>query len=326
MNIELIEPLEQLLSALDGGIDLSDIPQMRVRLDALFDSTSFIASATPRPQIQRHRLQHGSLFEYTPTNSREYVSPQPALLWCHGGGYIMGRAEHDHPLCQRISDSTGCRVFSLSYPLAPEQPYPHALLCAAQAWQYLQTQGSAMGLNTAKIAVGGASAGAGLAASLCLYLRDHAQTHGHQPLLQWLMYPMLDVRTSMQGESPKKTTAKLWTRDCNLIAWQALLGKTWPANPALPEPYFSPSLVAHLNQLPAVFMAVGDLDLFHDEVLLYAQRLRQAGIHLELHVFPGAPHAFDTFAPQSRLTQQFEQLRMAALQRSFDTLTHCSSP
>jgi acetyl esterase/lipase len=319
MDLELIQPFNDLIAALDGGLDLSNLARMRSILDALASTTLQDAN---RPQPVQHQLAQAVLYEFSPQKPDAKMSEQtlPAMLWFHGGGYVMGHAWHDHQLCQYFSDAVGCRVFSCEYPLAPENPYPAALLAAAQAFEYLQKNAIALRIDRLRIAVGGASAGAGLAASLCLYVRDHLSADQAQPCFQWLMYPMLDAN-NIQLESAAPTTPPLlWTRACNRIAWRALMGeasvKQHDLGNKLP-PYYSPSLVEDLSGLPSAFLAVGSIDLFHEECCRYVQRLQQAKVPVEFHAFADAPHAFDAFAPQAGVSKRFESLRLAALRQAF---------
>ncbi|WP_255419294.1 alpha/beta hydrolase fold domain-containing protein [Limnohabitans sp. T6-5] len=263
------------------------------------------------------------LHEYRPAQSCA-SDTWPALLWFHGGGYVMGKALHDDVLCQRFADDLGIRVFSLDYPLAPEHPYPHALLAAEAAWDWLLSE-ALPSCRTPRIAVGGASAGGGLAASLVLRLRDRSRTTGVQailPCLQWLMYPMLDSRTRVAQDA---SDTLLWTGACNRQAWHSLLDTRAAALASLPadmalamaaQPYFSPSEVDDLSGLPEAFIAIGTIDLFYAENQAYAKRLHQSGVPCELHEFADAPHAFDAFAPQASASVTFEGLRMTCLRNA----------
>lgn len=320
LSIELRDPLSQLLDALGGGIDLTDVSLMRKRLNQVCEAVpvpgpfaSHVLSDSPTAAV---------LHEYRAVSTgAANGSMQPILLWFHGGGYVMGKALHDDVLCQRFADELGIRVFSLDYPLAPEYPYPHALIAAEFAWGWLLRE-CVTAKGAPRIAVGGASAGGGLAASLALRLRDRARSSDAQtvqPCLQWLMYPMLDARTRVAAGQPDTF---LWTSDCNRQAWHYLLQgsdaslKSLPEHMAAPmaaQPYFSPSEVIDLSGLPAAFMAIGSIDLFHAENSSYAERLQQAGVDCEYHEFADAPHAFDAFAPQASASVTFEFLRMACL-------------
>jgi acetyl esterase/lipase len=323
MNLseELKEPLSLLLDALGGGIDLLDIPAMRERLNRVCE-----VAAAPAPFAMHHLHRSPGpvvLYEYRPTQSSA-DSRIPALLWFHGGGYVMGKAIHDGALCQRFADDLGICVFSLDYPLAPEYPYPNALMAAECAWDWLLAA-AASWCDVSRIAVGGASAGGGLAAGLALRLRDRSRElggHSVQPCAQWLMYPMLDARTCVQTGA---MDTFLWTGECNRHAWHALLAEREVHLRRLPpdrlaamttQPYFSPAQVNDLSGLPATFMAIGTIDLFHDENRSYAQRLREAGVPCEFHEFADAPHAFDAFAPLASASLTFEALRMAYLRKA----------
>ena len=101
------------------------------------------------------------------------ADPAPALLWIHGGGYVIGSAEMDDQLCARFSKRLGITVASVEYRLAPEHPYPAALQDCYSALTWLA---GLPGVDPARVAIGGASAGGGLAAALALWARDHADS------------------------------------------------------------------------------------------------------------------------------------------------------
>jgi acetyl esterase/lipase len=212
----------------------------------------------------------------------------PALLWIHGGGYVIGSAEMDDQLCARFSQRLGITVASVEYRLAPEHPYPAALQDCYAALTWLA---GLSGVDPARVAIGGASAGGGLAAALALWARDH----GFTPAFQLLVYPMLDDRSAMTAD---KTGYRLWNPRANRFGWSAYLGDADPrvAVPARRD---------DLSGLPPAWIGVGSNDLFHDEDLAYAERLTAAGVPCEVEVVPGAFHGFDIWAAKTSVAQRF---------------------
>jgi acetyl esterase/lipase len=230
------------------------------------------------------------------------AGPAPALLWIHGGGYIIGTAAQDDVLCRRFASELEVTVASVDYRLAPEHPYPTPLEDCYSALTWLAGLPS---VDPARVAIGGASAGGGLAAALALLARDR----GEVPLAaQLLVYPMLDDRTVDRAglENPGQ---RLWNQSSNKFGWAAYLGDADrdAAVPARRE---------DLSGLPPAWMGVGTLDLFHDEDLAYAERLRAAGVSCEVEVVEGAFHGFDGIIPKAQVSQSFFNSECAMLRRA----------
>ena len=222
-----------------------------------------------------------------------------ALLWLHGGGLIVGRPSMDDGQCVGWARELGLLVVSVDYRLAPEHPFPAALDDAHGAWTWLQGAAAAMGVDPARVAVGGGSAGGGLAACLAQRLRDEG---GARPAAQMLVYPMLDDRTAARRELDE-IGHRVWTNRSNRAGWSAYLGDA-PGAADVP-PYAAAARCADLAGLPPAWIGVGALDLFLDEDRAYAARLRGAGVATELHEVPGAPHGFDALAPDVPLARAF---------------------
>ncbi|PRY50100.1 acetyl esterase/lipase [Geodermatophilus tzadiensis] len=224
-----------------------------------------------------------------------------ALLWVHGGGTVIGRPEGDADLCSRMARDLGVVVVSARYRLAPEHPFPAALDDLAAALRHLHASAAGLGVDPARVAVGGASAGGGLAAALA----QRAHDEGVPVAFQLLVYPMLDDRTVLRG-SPGRRGRLVWTPRSNAWAWTAYLGH--PPRADEPRPYAVPARRLDLSGLPPAWIGVGDLDLFHDEDVAYARRLQSAGVPVRLHVEPAMYHAAEvelhTSAPAMRAFQQ----------------------
>lgn len=237
-------------------------------------------------------------------------TPGPALVWLHGGGFVFGSAAADHAQVIDIVESVGCGVVSVDYRLAPEHPFPAPLDDCVAAFRWLVADGPGWGLDPARVAVGGASAGAGLAAAVALRLRDEG---GPAPCYQWLTYPMLDDRTVTAEEPSPYAGEWIWTPTLNRFGWRSYLGveaggRDVPAHAA-------PSRAADLAGLPAAYLAVGSLDLFAEENLEYARRLMRAGVDVELHLHPGAMHGFNKVAG-AEVAGRYRSDSLAALARA----------
>lgn len=233
----------------------------------------------------------------------------PGLYFIHGGGMIMGNLDADNARLSEYVEQIGCVAVSVEYRLAPENPHPAPVEDCYAGLVWTVEHADELGINATRLAVGGGSAGGGLAAGTALLARDRG---GPALCYQMLIYPMLDDRNTTPS-SYEITDVGIWDRATNLNAWQALLGDQ--AGTEGVSPYAAPARATDLARLPAAYLDVGTADLFRDEDIDYAQRLMQAGVPVELHVYPGAYHAFE-FALKARLTQKAHALRMAALKQA----------
>ena len=227
----------------------------------------------------------------------------PALLWIHGGGYVIGKAAQDDALCRRYAHELGATVASVDYRLAPEHPYPTPVEDCYSALQWLVRLPP---VDRSRVAIGGGSAGGGLAAALALLTRDRAEI---SLAAQLLVYPMLDDRT-VDRKGLDNPWLRLWNQSSNRYGWSAYLGGADPqvAVPARRE---------DLSGLPPTWLGVGTFDLFHDEDLAYAERLGAAGVRCEVEVVPGAFHAFDGIVPTAHVSQSFFESQCALLREVF---------
>jgi acetyl esterase/lipase len=219
----------------------------------------------------------------------ESIDPGPALLWIHGGGTIMGTAAQEDKFCRKLANFTDVTVVAVEHRLAPEYPYPTPIEDCYVALSWLAKQ---PWVDPGRIAIGGASAGGGIAAKLAQVAFDR----GEIPLaMQMMAYPMLDDRT---GEGTNQPRRIVWSARDNQIAWRWYLGG---ADPKLA----SPARREDLSGLAPAWLGIGTLDLFYEESVSYATRLREAGVPVHLQVAEGAFHAFDFIAPKASVSQRF---------------------
>ncbi len=214
----------------------------------------------------------------------------PGMLHIHGGGWIAGTADIMASFCADLSSQHGIVVLSVDYRRAPETvfPGPHNDCYAALEW--LHTNASELGVDPARIAVLGDSAGGNLSAGIALRARDEGKI---ALKAQFLLYPALDDRTGTDQapvENPS-TGEFVVTRKYVRQLYQARLG-TDPLD-AQQMTYFAPTRATDLANVAPMFLAVGSVDLFLDEDCDYALRLSRAGVPVELHVYRGVFHAFD---------------------------------
>lgn len=229
------------------------------------------------------------------------AGPTPALLWIHGGGYVLGRAAQDDRLCRQFSERLGATIASVDYRLAPEHPYPAAL---QDCWSALTWLAGLPAVDPARVAIGGASAGGGLAAALALWARDRREL---APALQLLVYPMLDDRSA---QLPVNPNYRLWNARSNRFGWASYLGGADP-QAAVPARH------ADLSGLAPAWLGVGTSDLFHQEDMAYAERLRQAGVPCHVETVSGAFHGFDRLVPKAGVSRSFFASQCASLDAAF---------
>ncbi|HWI42355.1 MAG TPA: alpha/beta hydrolase [Nocardioides sp.] len=215
---------------------------------------------------------------------------RPAISWTHGGGYLAGHAIAEVPFLARLAAEHGMVGVSVDYRLAPEHPHPAPVEDGYAGLTWLHEHAGELGVDAARIAVGGESAGGGLAAAVSTLARDRG---GPAIARQLLVYPMLDDRTAAAEDSSHEIGVGewLWSPASNRFAWRSLLGGVDPGSAEV-SPYASPARAGDLRGLPATFLDVGDLDLFAVECLGYAQRLVRAGVPTDLHLVAGAVHGY----------------------------------
>lgn len=232
---------------------------------------------------------------------------RPAIIHFHSGGFILGTPEQFVSNLAAIARATGALIVSVDYPLAPEHPFPAALMDGFRALDWLRSHADELGVDRDRVGLMGDSAGGGLAAGLALFLRDE----GHpQVAFLNLMYPMLDDRTAKLIKAPAFNGAFVWDLHSNAFAWQAYLGGI--NGDTAPSAYAAPSRAADLADLPPTYIAVGSLDLFLDEDVAFAQRLTHAGVAVELQTYPGCFHGFDLI-PVAGIAQRAREDRIRAL-------------
>lgn len=220
-----------------------------------------------------------------------------AVLWIHGGGYIMGHTGLNDKECTALAKDLGLVVVSVDYRLAPKHPFPAALDDCFEAWQFMKISAEQWGVDPSRMVIEGQSAGGGLAAGLVQRIVD---TKELQPAAQVLWYPMLDDRTAA-NTALDSIKHRFWNNKNNRGGWGWYLGQT-PGSDNVPA-YAVPARRDDLSGLPPTWIGVGELDLLKEEDLKYAERLKAAGVHCEVHIAPQAPHAYDAVAADSSLSK-----------------------
>jgi acetyl esterase/lipase len=235
------------------------------------------------------------------------ATPRPVILYIHGGGYVIGSAKQDDALCAQFAAALGATVVSVDYRLAPEHPFPQPLEDCFAAYELVHREAASLGVDPSRLVIAGQSAGGGLAAALTLLVHDRGRP---PPKLQLLIYPMLDDR-SVRPELDRPYF-RAWDVKSNQLGWKSYLGGAEATEHA------APARRSDLRGLPPAWIGVGTLDLFHDEDVAYAARLREAGVPVTLEIVEGAFHGFDAIARKAGVSQRFIAAQIAAMQKALE--------
>ena len=223
---------------------------------------------------------------------------------------MSGLPEQEDQTLYNMALELGCVITSVNYRLTPEHPYPKPLNDCYEGLLYVTNNSDKFGIDPAKVAVGGGSAGGLLSTSIAIKARNEK---GPKLVAQILAYPMLDHRDS--SDSNKEiTNLGVWDSWMNHYGFQCYLKDV----PASEYSKAVPNLVEDLSNLPDTFIAVGTMDCLRDEAIEYAQKLVAAGVLVALHIYPGMTHVFDGLVPDAKASKDFWKARIAALKRAFD--------
>ena len=222
----------------------------------------------------------------------------PAILWIHGGGYMIGFAEMVYASCGKmLAEKYGAVVISPQYRLSGKDSYPAALEDCFAALKYIDENRKELGID--RIIVGGESAGGGLAAAVCMMARDK----GEIPIrFQLPLYPMLDCYDT---PSSMDNHGYFWNTSRNHRAWKLYLGPLF-GSASIPK-YASPSRETDYSGLPPAYTFVCDGEPFYDETLTYISNLNAAGVPASVDVYPGKAHAFDMTMPWTKKAKEARQ-------------------
>lgn len=290
-------------------LDLTDLEAVRAKRIYGYISKSNPASShldywTPN----KNNSPSVMLRIFKPSNTNNVL---PCLYWIQGGGYVVTSPDLDDQFCEEIAIKHQCAVASVDWRRAPEHRFPAALQDCYTGLAWVVDNASQLQIDPNRIVVGGRSSGGGSAASLALLVRDRGEfeiTH------QFLISPMLDD-TNSTPSSFMVTEPQLWNRTNNEIAWHSYLGDVYGTKEV--SPYAAPTRMDNLSGVAPATVMTGELDLFVDEDIIYANRLMQSNVSTELHIYRGAPHDFDYLAPTARISQRFTSDRDIALKNAF---------
>lgn len=209
----------------------------------------------------------------------------------------------------RCASASGLPFLNVEYRLAPEYPYPIQVQDRRTALTWLHEHAAELGVDLARIAVMGDSSGGGLAAALAHFAKELRQP----PIAkQILIYPRLDHRKT--NPDPNLLPYAVWGYEDNISGCQALLGKNIGASDVPPSA--APARMTSAAGLPPIYIDTGELDIFKDENLEYAEKFTQSGISTEFHLHPDMPHGYDEITPNAAVTKRAGEDRLRAITSS----------
>ncbi len=211
---------------------------------------------------------------------------QPAVLYMHGGGWVLGSLETHDDMCAEIAEGAGVTLVAVDYRLAPEHPHPAQLNDNIAVIEWMRGEGAAFGIDGGRIVAAGDSAGGQMAASLGMFLRDQSLP---QLAGQVLIYPVLGTDLAT-GSYLRNAHAPCLTREEMIYYWNAVLGP--PDNPNWSDKYIIPLLERDYRGLPPAFIAAAGHDPLFDDAVIYAERLQQAGVAARFRSEPALAHSY----------------------------------
>ncbi|MBW7884427.1 arylesterase [Pigmentiphaga sp. NML030171] len=250
---------------------------------------------------------------YLPKNA---VGCRGAILHIHGGGYVSGAPEMNAASNLNNAEALNSVVLSVDYRLAPETKFPGAIEDCYAALAWIHEHASELAVDRTRILVSGDSAGGGLAAALALLARDRGK---YAIAYQHLVFPMIDDRTAIDPDVSPYAGEFIWTQASDLYGWTSLLNCA-PGSREV-SCYAAAARAEDLAGLPPTFIMCGALDLFLEESLEYARRLMRAGVPVEMHIYPGAPHGFQ-MVQTAVVSQQAVRDSTAALSKALRGTRH----
>jgi acetyl esterase len=209
----------------------------------------------------------------------------PALIYFHGGGWVLGDLDTHDVLCRQLALQAGVIVIAVNYRLAPEHPFPAAVEDCYSATSWISSNAVALGVDNTRLAVGGDSAGGGLAAVMTLM----ARRGGPALTFQILVYPVTDLRAESESYS-KYADGYLLTR--NMMRWY--IAQYAPMPDDVHDWRASPLLAPSVNDVPPALVITAGLDPLRDEGEAYARRLEEAGVPVDYMCLGGMVHGFLT--------------------------------
>ncbi len=286
-------------------------------------SEKFLAMAVPHMKtpkyiykdkeldVCRHEVESydGEKIECFLMSPKNVEGKAPCLIYIHGGGFVLPAAGYHYKNAMRYAKEVGCKVVFVNYRLAPEHPHPVFFedCYAAMCWAY--DNADMLGIDTSRIGIGGDSAGSTLSVGVCMMAKD--MEHPIKFRFQMLPYPYLDARGN--SESCKKyTDTPMWNSSLSdRIGPMTKVDKDDPS-----YVYYSPVEAESFEGLPPAYIETAEFDCLHDDGILYAEKLREAGIEVVLNETKGTMHGFD-IVQKAKTTKNALAERIAFMKKRF---------
>ena len=293
-------------SRMHPPINRAALPVMQKLMGLLFTRER----STPELRVARHSIpvSGGASIRallYTPVG---LAAPSPCLINYHGGGFVFPAAPYHYELARIYALRAGCRVLFVDYRLAPKHPFPTAPEDAYAAYVWALDHAEALGIDRARVAVAGDSAGGTLSAAVGLMAAERGRP---VPRAQMLIYPALELSEDSESMRLFTDTPMCNSRDA------AKYDKLYMPDPSAGKPeYAAPLKAPSLAGQPEAYVETAEFDCLRDSGIQFAQRLEREGVPAELRQTKGTMHGFDIVL-KSPIVQACVDNRVAFLKRVF---------
>lgn len=267
---------------------LADKPLKGKNIKGLACSEIFIPSQHGGPDIRTR------IFKPTGING-----PLPAMLYLHGGGYIVGTPENALNWIKSMIEIRPCIVVAPDYRKAMKHPFPDGFNDCYDVLLWIKQEGTSMGIDSQRIMVAGHSGGGGLTAAVSLKARDTEEVN---IAFQLPLYPMIDDRLETES-AVQMRDVPVWNSRSNAFAWDKYLARLREAGDAIPA-YAAPAREVNYQNLPPTITFVGNMDPFRDETLQYVDKLKAAGVPIHFNLYQGGFHGFEIIKPSATISQK----------------------
>jgi len=309
--VPILPALQPIIDAANAAAPLPDsvpVAERRAHAHEMMEMT-FLALTEPGPDVAsivNHTVAVAggeiTVRVYTPLGA----GPFPAHLYLHGGGFWLGHPHHFDNGSQALAAGAECVVASVDYRLAPEFKFPTAPEDCYAALLWLVENAGALNVDATRISVGGGSAGGNLTAVVSLMARDR----GGPPLVfQVLEIPVVDLTMSFPSIN-ENGTGYILTKE----GMESYRGYYVRDEADKKDPYASPIFADDLSGLPPALVMTAEFDPLRDEGIVYALRMLEAGVSVELHSFPGTFHGSGAL-PTAAVSKRGNRELMVALSR-----------
>ena len=313
---EYAKAIERLLSKVEMPAEppkVGDIVSRRENIDKLMGD--ILAELPPVSDVEQNLVANVKSFDgcevplYRFTKIGAAITgSESAIVYTHGGGYFCLSVEIYRPLLQTYVSKTGVTLYAMEYRLPPEHPYPAPVEDCFAGLKYVSDNAAHLGVDPARIILMGDSAGGGLCAGTAILARDRDLAVAKQIVI----HGNLDDRNVVQGSMPELKNVATWGIEDNITGWGAYLGPGHESRTDVPAAAAA-SRLEDTSGLAPLYLDVPALDILRDEGIQYAARVANAGIPVELHVYPNVPHGFELFAPETSMAQLVMQNRVRAI-------------